>query len=460
MSAPYALLRLPDGLEREVHAGTVIGRLASSPLPIDHPGVSEAHALLSYRGDGLQLISLTGQRLQVEGRRATFSVRLEAGLRVDLIDGHTLEVAEVHLPDHALALELDDGAGWTRLGQLGGVEHYSVLADPRPRLVVGEHPDALARVASNAEGFVLHTATGARILRPGLEEALSGWRLRAVAVPLSTVPRTRVGPDPGQPCALALRGPSEVLVAPAAAPPFLLKDLSGAIVARLIDAERPVGRQHLADALCDGSLGAFQTALSRLKDTLRRAGVDPSFLLDCDKDGHPTTIRARMWVSPPHRRRAGPLHRHLYGPGGALRWDGEPVLPISLTVDDFDVAQLIALTPEGRLLLVVEGAPTPALLLRLTQLASAHADDPRRSLAAVWDAELAGALPGEVLPTRLDSRPILALSAAGLPDEVEQLAAWLATPERPLHLVEAVEGDGLALLPVRTWPERPTPRTP
>jgi hypothetical protein len=462
VSAPYALLRLPDGLESEVHAGTVIGRLASSPLPIDHPGVSEAHALLSYRGDGLQLISLTGQRLQVEGRRAAFSVRLEAGLRIDLVDGLSVEVAEVHLPDHVLALELGDGAEWTRLGQLAGAEHYSVLVDPRPRLVAGEHPKALGRVASNAEGFVLHTPAGADVLRPGLEWDLAGWRLRGVAVQLSTVPRTRLGPDPGQPCALVLVGTDEVRVVPAAAPPFVLKDTSGAIVARLIDAERPVGRQSLADSLCGGSLGAFQTALSRLKETLRRAGVDPSFLLDCDRDGRPTTVRARMWVSPPHRRRAGPLHRYVQCGGGGLRWAGEPVLGVSLTVDEFEIAQLVALTPQGRILLLVEGAPTPTLLLRLAQLASALMDDPRSSLAAVWDADLAGAMPSEVLPIELEGTPILGLVITELPDEVRQLAAWLATPERPVHLVEARGEDELVLHPVHTWPEagRTTPRSP
>ena len=40
MTTPYVVLRLPDGSPHEVYPGCVIGRLASSPISLDHPEVS------------------------------------------------------------------------------------------------------------------------------------------------------------------------------------------------------------------------------------------------------------------------------------------------------------------------------------------------------------------------------------------------------------------------------------
>lgn len=125
----FAVIVGPDGAEVELGHGAIVGRLASAALCVSDPRVSEAHAMVSLRGDRMRLLALRG-RLMVGGAPSQ-DVVLEPGLVVELAPGVSLRVEDVVLPDSALALE---GPGLPRQ-VLSGV--CSLFTRPRPRLVPG-----------------------------------------------------------------------------------------------------------------------------------------------------------------------------------------------------------------------------------------------------------------------------------------------------------------------------------
>ncbi|HMV68753.1 MAG TPA: FHA domain-containing protein [Myxococcota bacterium] len=88
--------------------GDLIGRMPTAALCLDDPRISEAHALLSLRGTGFELLALR-RPLQVEGRPVT-SAAARVGARVGLVPGVTLTVVDVTLPDRVPALRTSDGA--------------------------------------------------------------------------------------------------------------------------------------------------------------------------------------------------------------------------------------------------------------------------------------------------------------------------------------------------------------
>ena len=124
MMRAYVRLRLPDGSSSELGHGDLIGRLWSAALSIPDARVSEAHAMVSLRGQELLLLPLRG-RFAVDGQRQS-SLVLAAGQRVTLAEGLDLLVEEVSLPAAVFAVE---GDGLPRV-VVSGV--CSLLTRPRP----------------------------------------------------------------------------------------------------------------------------------------------------------------------------------------------------------------------------------------------------------------------------------------------------------------------------------------
>ena len=86
--------------EVELEPGDIIGRMSTCALRLDDPRISEAHALVSRRREGLVLLALRG-RLSVDGKPRT-RVALEVGKRVVLASFMSVSVtarssAEQHL---------------------------------------------------------------------------------------------------------------------------------------------------------------------------------------------------------------------------------------------------------------------------------------------------------------------------------------------------------------------------
>lgn len=157
--------------------GDLIGRLWTAGLQIDDGRISEAHALISLRAGAFQLLALRGA-FAVNGKLLE-RVELVPGLVVQLARGVELQVVEVHLPDHVLALE---GPGLPRQA-LPGVA--SLL--PGPRLVAGWRQDALVHTWATGEGVRIQpVGEPRRPLNVGDRFHVDGTELVAVALPLGS----------------------------------------------------------------------------------------------------------------------------------------------------------------------------------------------------------------------------------------------------------------------------------
>lgn len=184
---PFVRVLDPDGTPYELVHGDIIGRLWSAAMPLDDGRVSEAHAMVSLREEGLHLIALRGA-FAVDGKPES-DVALQAGMRIQLARGLFIEVADVTLPDEVLGLE---GPGFPRQS-LPSVA--SLLREPAVRLVAGYREGAVAHIWGTGDGWRV------RVQRAPVQELTAGDDLdlgdgvvlRAVAIPLRSAgqPMTR-----------------------------------------------------------------------------------------------------------------------------------------------------------------------------------------------------------------------------------------------------------------------------
>ncbi|MFT5582931.1 MAG: hypothetical protein ACI9VR_000508 [Cognaticolwellia sp.] len=100
-----ALLELSTGGRALLFAGDQIGRLRTAHLSIQDPRISEMHAYLSLRDGALHLLRLRGN-LSLFGMPVA-SAALEPGVEVELAEGLSVRVLELHMPQRAAALLID-----------------------------------------------------------------------------------------------------------------------------------------------------------------------------------------------------------------------------------------------------------------------------------------------------------------------------------------------------------------
>jgi hypothetical protein len=149
---PHAVFALPDGSVHTLGPGDLIGRMWTCALCLDDGRVSEAHALVSGRGDELRLMALRGRFTVDDAPR--MEVALAAGQRICLAEGLELRVVAVALPDTVLGVE---GPGVARQALLGVV---SVRA-------VGDGFELLPGYVSDADAQLWGDGDGWHVSRPG-----------------------------------------------------------------------------------------------------------------------------------------------------------------------------------------------------------------------------------------------------------------------------------------------------
>lgn len=185
MQQASARFRLPDGSVETLYAGDLIGRTWAAAVRIDDPDVSEAHAMVSLRGERLWLLAL--RRRFTVGGKVVEAVPLVEGARIRLAPGVELVCERTELPDHVLGLE---GPGLSPQVLPGTC---SLVEDPRPRLASGRFEDALAvfwltegRWRGRVEGEVFDLRPGAPL--PG---AAGAWRAVRIPIAAAGLPPTR-----------------------------------------------------------------------------------------------------------------------------------------------------------------------------------------------------------------------------------------------------------------------------
>lgn len=170
MSRPTVTFRTPDDGLATLSPGDILGRMWGAALRLDHPRVSEAHAMVSLRGDTLQLLRLRGG-LWVDDRQLT-EVELAPGMRVRLTQELSLDVVDVDLPEDVLVLQVDGGPEVPLTGSVYAL-HTADGEAVCARYVAG----AGAYLWSTSSGMALALAgQPAALLEPGREWALGPHR--------------------------------------------------------------------------------------------------------------------------------------------------------------------------------------------------------------------------------------------------------------------------------------------
>ena len=277
--------RLPDGDEVELGHGALIGRLWSADLYLDDARVSEAHAMVSLRGEALHLLAL--RRPFAIEQRPCSQIQLRVGLVAELAQGLGLEVLEINLPSEILGIEAE--------GLPAQVVHgvCSLSARPRPRVSLRYEGDASAWVWSTGEGHRLQLRDERpRPLRIGESWQVDGVRYRAVALPLTmagegvTLYQSGVHPK----LKLVARYESAHLLRPGE-PPVVLSGMSARILSELVALGRPVPWEVLAGEIWPKERDRYllrrrwDTNLGRLRQKLRKARIRDD-LVRSDRGGH------------------------------------------------------------------------------------------------------------------------------------------------------------------------------
>jgi len=276
---------LPDGTEAQVGPGGLVGRLASATLCIDHPRISEAHAMVSLRGSQLFLLALRGP-LEHGGRRVPH-VRLAVGQRIRLTDEWVLQVVGLDLPDRVLAI-LGVADGPVPLVQSA----YTLWAGPPCRVESGHAPGGDGWIWS-ADGYRVRLADQPpRALRSGDELTLGATTLTVGEVALlegGTEPTISASArDP----ALRIVARYETLhIYREDGAVFSIGGIPAHIVSELVEYRIPVPWELVARSIWTDQPDVYTLRqnwdrhLKRLRRKLAEAGIRPS-LVRCDGRGN------------------------------------------------------------------------------------------------------------------------------------------------------------------------------
>lgn len=263
-------IRLPEGASETLFAGDLIGRSWVAALRLDDPDVSEAHAMVSLRGERLWLIALR-RRFSVAGKTVD-GTPLEAGMEVRLAPRVGLVVESVSLPESVLGIE---GPGLPTQVLPGTC---SLVRDPHPRLAPGSLAGAEAVFWETDGSWRVRHGEVVRPWEAGESLVASAGTYHGRAISLSVAGASTTRADQAVPLRIVASFDTVQLHRPGL-PVVLLSGQIARVVSELATTQQPLPWEDLArphwpnisdrDALrrrWDGLLG-------RLRDRLREEGV-------------------------------------------------------------------------------------------------------------------------------------------------------------------------------------------
>jgi len=282
---PHATLRTPDGQLHHLGHGDILGRLWTAALTIDDARISEAHAMVSLRGDTLKLLGLRG-RFAVKDKPVA-EVELRPGLRFALARGLVIDVVDVILPDRVLVLWSE---GFPRR-ILSGV--CSLLVEPRVELVPGYRRSAAAHIWSSGDGWRVQVEREApQVLDDGSHFTVAGrrWTTEAVALATASGSATRARDGVQAPMRIVAQFDT-VHIHRAGEPTIALGGIPARIISELVAFGGPTNWQTVAGEVWRDISDRHQLRrkwdvnLSRLRSKLKAARVRTD-LVRADGSGH------------------------------------------------------------------------------------------------------------------------------------------------------------------------------
>ena len=273
----FTRLLLPNGTSVELGHGDIIGRLWSAALSIPDARVSEAHAMVSLRGQDLLLLALRGRFAM--GGKVRNSLVLEAGQVISLVEGLELRVEEVSLPASIFAIE---GEGLPRVAVTGVC---SLLTRPRPELVPRLVPDAPVHIWGDGEGWCLSMNGVSRPIKPGDSWDVDGRRFAAVALSLDGAGRTATHLEGVVSHALRIVAKFDTVhIHPERSEPLALSGMAARTISEIVSFDGPVPWEVLARELWPDEDDVhllrhkLDVTLSRVRARLREGGVRPDLV--------------------------------------------------------------------------------------------------------------------------------------------------------------------------------------
>ncbi len=265
----FAVFLTPSGEEVSLGHGDLVGRLGRASLRLDDPRISEAHAMVSLRGETLRLLALRG-RLKVNGKAVT-DVELAPGLHVELAPGLALTVEDVVLPDEVVGVRAPGIPPVALQGVL------SFWARPTPRFEPGLANGADLVIWGEEGEWKAHPREGSPFpLSLGLRFDVRGVELSTEAIPLvfaaseaTLMPNTPLKIRANYDTAQVHQGPQVALLA----------GVPARLISELVALGGPAPWEVIANELWDDGAGRdqlrtrFDMALSRLRKRLRAAHI-------------------------------------------------------------------------------------------------------------------------------------------------------------------------------------------
>jgi hypothetical protein len=254
-------------------------------LCLDDGRVSEAHALVSSRGDELRLLALRG-RFAVDDVPQV-DVTLCRGQRIRLAEGLEIAVVDVVLPATVLGVE---GPGLVRQALLGVVS-VRVMGD-RFDLIPGYVADAEAQLWGDGDGWHLgRPGVAPTPVHAGDAVQLGALSLRFVDLPLRRAGAADTLREPSQPPAVRIVARHyEVRLERDGEAPVRLDGIGARLVSELVAIGGPapwtaLAREIWRDEPDEQRLRRrWDVALHRVRLRLREAGLRPD-LVRCDRSG-------------------------------------------------------------------------------------------------------------------------------------------------------------------------------
>lgn len=282
MSIPTVCFLFPDGSAARVPAGGIIGRMLTAALRLDDQRVSEAHAMISLRGEYLWVLALRGT-VEVDGAVVREAL-LRRGATLRLSPDTLLVVDSLDVCPDLLAIELPGCEPQLLRGDI-----MSVVDADAPMLIARFAEHALLRLWTNGVGWRGQALGGGAFdIEAGRTFALGDLTVRFRSAGVGRLAATpTVGG--GLQVPLVLRSALEELriEAPSRATLFI-SGVPARIVRELADYQEPVSWELIASPVLgpddrDGLRARWDRNLKSLRRKLEEGGCRSDLVRT---DGH------------------------------------------------------------------------------------------------------------------------------------------------------------------------------